>query len=334
MTYTQAEWVLLFFLYCFLGWIWECCYVSVKKREWINRGFFYGPWLPIYGFGAIVILLSTRPAQDSLPLIFLGGMTGATALELVTGWAMEQLFHMRYWDYSDQPLNFHGYICFFVSLSWGVFSVLLVKFIQPVAEKFLSWIPDPAEYPLSIVLTVLFAVDVTKSVQATLDTRALLEKITQNSQTMGKIAQLLENSDQQFQQLKEQFGQALAERRELLPDKATLQQRIAERHSRRAGTITQMLAKTEFYLEDIRQKLAAVPTQADRERLERIQNALAEFRQLLMKAAEELQEKRPRDFRQAISILRRNPTARSRHHENAFRELKKLKEQSRRKRDS
>ena len=55
--------VLLFFLYSVLGWVWESCYVSLKSRQWVNRGFLHGPWLPIYGSGAIVILLLTLPAR-------------------------------------------------------------------------------------------------------------------------------------------------------------------------------------------------------------------------------------------------------------------------------
>ena len=65
--YTQDQWVLLFFLYSVLGWVWESCYVSLKSRQWVNRGFLHGPWLPIYGSGAIVILLLTLPALAGRP---------------------------------------------------------------------------------------------------------------------------------------------------------------------------------------------------------------------------------------------------------------------------
>ena len=70
MEYTQSQWILFFFFYCFLGWLWESGYVSVKKREWINRGFLRGPLLPIYGFGAISILWLTLPVREHLGLVF------------------------------------------------------------------------------------------------------------------------------------------------------------------------------------------------------------------------------------------------------------------------
>ena len=79
--YTFIQWLLFFFIYCFLGWVWESCYVSIKKREWINRGFLHGPMLPIYGSGAIIVLLCTIGVRDQVILIFIFGMTGATILE-------------------------------------------------------------------------------------------------------------------------------------------------------------------------------------------------------------------------------------------------------------
>lgn len=90
--YSLGQWLLFFFLYCFLGWVWESCYVSAKRRQWVNRGFLHGPMLPIYGTGAVIILLATIPVRDSLWLVFLLGMLAATALEYVTGAAMEALF--------------------------------------------------------------------------------------------------------------------------------------------------------------------------------------------------------------------------------------------------
>ena len=61
--YTPGQWALLFFFYCFCGWVWESCYVSAKQRHWVNRGFLHGPLLPIYGSGAIIILFATLPVD-------------------------------------------------------------------------------------------------------------------------------------------------------------------------------------------------------------------------------------------------------------------------------
>lgn len=68
MQYSLTQWLSFFFLYCFLGWIWECLYVSAYKKEWVNRGFLYGPLIPIYGYGAVVGLLLTFPVRGSKPM--------------------------------------------------------------------------------------------------------------------------------------------------------------------------------------------------------------------------------------------------------------------------
>lgn len=70
-SYTLMQWLLVFFIYCFLGWVLENCYVSFRQRMWVNRGFLYGPWLPIYGFGAIIILFLTLPVRESPGLVYI-----------------------------------------------------------------------------------------------------------------------------------------------------------------------------------------------------------------------------------------------------------------------
>ena len=168
--YTPLQWLLIFFVYSVLGWVWESCYVSVKSKRWVNRGFLHGPWLPIYGSGAVVVLVVTLPARGRPALIFLLGMIGATVLEYVTGESMEKLFHMRYWDYSDKPLNVNGHICLGVSIGWGVFSLVLLYVLHPPVEDLVLWLPVPVAQVLALCLTAAFAVDTTWSVQKALDT--------------------------------------------------------------------------------------------------------------------------------------------------------------------
>ena len=139
--YSAGQWVLLFFFYCFCGWVWESCYVSLCQRHWVNRGFLRGPLLPIYGSGAIIILFATLPVAGNLWLVWLLGMLAATALEYVTGAVMEALFKVRYWDYSDKKCNLNGYICLSSSIAWGFFSILLVRFIHPPIGRLLADVP-------------------------------------------------------------------------------------------------------------------------------------------------------------------------------------------------
>ena len=107
------------FIYCFFGWIFESTYVSAKTGRFVNRGFLRLPLLPLYGTGAVMMLWVSLPVKDNLLLVYLTGVIAATLLEYVTGWGMERLFKMKYWDYSSQRFNVKGYICLSSSIAWG-----------------------------------------------------------------------------------------------------------------------------------------------------------------------------------------------------------------------
>lgn len=190
--YTFIQWLLFFFIYCFLGWVWESCYVSAKNREWINRGFLHGPMLPIYGSGAIIVLICTIGVRDQIVLNFLFGMIGATILEYVTGACMERLFRVRYWDYSHMPLNLKGYICLPVSLGWGVFSVLLVRVIHVPIENLVLQIPERIAEVVSVVCSSAFAVDFTLSFSEAMDLRDMLIRLSDSNEKIQRLQKRLE----------------------------------------------------------------------------------------------------------------------------------------------
>lgn len=155
-----------FFIYSFLGWVWESAYVSVKKGKPVNRGFINGPLCTIYGAGAVSVYLILKPFDGNLLILYVGGVLTATLLELVTGWLMEKIFHTRWWDYSKQKWNFHGYICLGASLGWGVFTILLFHVFQP----FVSWLtglyPQSVGKIILLIVVFLYLVDFTSSAVA------------------------------------------------------------------------------------------------------------------------------------------------------------------------
>ena len=197
-SYHLTQWVLFFFIYSFIGWVWECCFVSVRKRRWVNGGFMYGPMLPIYGFGALAVLISTIRVRDSIPLIFLFGMVGATLLEYVTGAVMERLFNVKYWDYSNQKFNLNGYICLTSSLGWGLFSVLLVKFVHVPIEGAVLKIPTIIAEGIAFVLTVAAAVDVTQSFNDAMDLKRILAQLEESKKQIRKIQEKLKVASEEF----------------------------------------------------------------------------------------------------------------------------------------
>lgn len=190
--YDLTQWLLFFFVYAFFGWIWESCYVSVRNKRWVNRGFLNGPFLPIYGFGAIAILWATLPVRNSIALIYLFGMLSATILEYVTGAAMERLFRVRYWDYSKHKFNLNGHICLGVSLGWGLFAVFLVKGIHLPIESLILQIPPLLGDILATILVVVMAVDVTASFNEAMDLKETLIRLSESREQIARLQRRLE----------------------------------------------------------------------------------------------------------------------------------------------
>ena len=207
--YYFSQWVLFFFIYSFIGWVWESCYVSVRKHRWVNRGFMHGPMLPLYGSGALVVLVSTISVRENMALVFLLGMLAATVLEYFTGAAMERIFHVRYWDYSNQKLNIHGYICVSSSLCWGGFSVLLVRVVHLPIETAVLKIPPAVAEAIAFVLAVTAAVDLTQSFNEAMDLKRILVQLEESREQIRKIQEKLKVAAEDAKQAPEQARRIL-----------------------------------------------------------------------------------------------------------------------------
>ena len=126
--------------YSFGGWVVEVIFHAVALGKVINRGFLNGPVCPVYGFGVLSVFALLNTIQSgghvmSEGMIFVFGFVLATLVELIAGWLLDVCFHARWWDYSDKPLNFHGYICLEFSLIWGLAIVMVVKVFQKYVEN-------------------------------------------------------------------------------------------------------------------------------------------------------------------------------------------------------
>lgn len=190
--YSIVQWLFFFYFYCFFGWCFESSYVSIKKRKLVNRGFMRGPFLPLYGSGAIMMLLVSMPFQDNLILVYLAGCVGATVLEYVTGVTMEALFKVRYWDYSNQKLNFQGHICFSSSLAWGALTIFMTEFLHRPVELFVLGIPETALTIITILLTVFIAGDFVLSFKTALDLRDILVKLEKAREELERMQKRLD----------------------------------------------------------------------------------------------------------------------------------------------
>lgn len=180
-----------FFIYSFLGWMYESTYVSLRKKSWVNRGFLNGPVIPIYGAGATLVYIVFWQYRGQPLLVFVGGMILATILEYFTSWIMEVLFHARWWDYRKFKFNIKGRICLLVSLFWGILSILMTELIQPKVVKILNYIPIKEGTYIAYLILLVFFADITVTVIHTIQ----LDKVLVDLQRLRQeFSDYIENS--------------------------------------------------------------------------------------------------------------------------------------------
>ena len=295
-TYAFHQWLSFFYIYSFFGWIFESCYVSIKSRRLVNRGFLRLPMLPLYGTGAVMMLWVSLPLQDSIAAVYLAGTIAASILEYVTGYVMERLFKMKYWDYSHLRFQINGYVSLGSSLTWGLLTILLTEWVHRPISDFVLGLSPWIEFPVLAVLTVLFMLDAVQSTREALDLGRALEAMTRmkaeaeelqlqlallKAETSQKVSEFKENAAQRAagvaaraEQLQENAAQKAAD---MAAKAADWQQREALLSSR-LGALRekrlQLYSHMSFYR---RQLLKGNPTATSR----RFAEALKELRSSL-----------------------------------------------------
>ena len=298
--YNGVQWLFLFYFYCFAGWCVESVFVSLKSHKWVNRGFMRGPFLPLYGSGAIMMLVVSMPYADNIPLTYVAGVFGATALEYVTGVAMVALFKMRYWDYSNRFLNFQGHICLRSSLTWGLFTVLMTRVIHRPIESMMYRIPGQVLYYATVVLTIYIVADFTLSFKAALDLRDIMVKIMKAREELERMQKRLDvliafNNEEK-------------------------EQKRLDRGERRESRLADLTASLEQAFAAIKEAFLSRPTAYG----ESVREEIAELRgKFSLYREREKGYGRLLDFYKR-DMIRNNPTMRSDEYESAFEELKEM----------
>ncbi|MBR5485648.1 MAG: putative ABC transporter permease [Oscillospiraceae bacterium] len=174
------EWyytVLFFMAYSVGGWLCECVYCSVLDKKLVNRGFLNGPVCPIYGTGAILVIMFLLPVKNSIIAVFLLGTAITCALEYFTSWLMEQLFDARWWDYSNYRFHIHGRVCLLNGVLFGVMCVLLMQWIHPFVSGFVLALPRDAAAVLACASAVVMLADAAVTVHAAVTLKIKLEEL-------------------------------------------------------------------------------------------------------------------------------------------------------------
>ncbi len=252
---TVVNYILIFFSYAFAGWIIEVTLKLIQYHRFINRGFLIGPWLPIYGFGALLITVSS----DLIPV---GEMSYGTAfavsfvlcgtVEYLTSLVLEKRFHARWWDYSKKPMNLHGRIWIGNLVLFGLGGVIIIKLTNPLFLALFGNIVLPARTAIAGGLAVIIAADyvISHFVLKLVKTGVEKSEADNTEEINREIKALL--SDRSV------FARRFAE---AYPDVIYKTEKIAAR-------IEQIRKETERVRRNVEEKIEKISTQIDQKKAE------------------------------------------------------------------
>lgn len=161
--YTVWSLVLFFFLFSFVGWVWEGTLMLVQLGKFVNRGILLGPWVPIYGTGGVIALVLLTRLRKNPPACFVGSIVLSGILEYSTAWYLESAYHTKWWDYTGYFLNLDGRICAEGLLVFGIGCSLVIYLIGPLFDELVGKLPVKFVVPLAIVLLAIFGADLVYS---------------------------------------------------------------------------------------------------------------------------------------------------------------------------
>lgn len=148
-----------FFIYSIIGWITETCFIMIRTKKFVDRGFLIGPYCPIYGCGSLAMIFYLTQYKNNILTVFLLGVIICSILEYFTSYIMEILFKTRWWDYSNHKFNLNGRICGKNCLLFGLGGIIVIYIIHPILIKFLKLIPNKTFTIIKIITLIIFITD-------------------------------------------------------------------------------------------------------------------------------------------------------------------------------
>lgn len=261
MSFTDI--MLYFLLYSIIGYMAEVIFAALVLGKFVNRGFLNGPWCPIYGFGVLIVALTLKPISSSLIMLFIGSMLVTSAIELVTGFVLEKVFHQKWWDYSEDPFNLGGYICLKFSLLWGIACVFVVRLIFPFTDWIASLLRNKLGAVLLFALLALMISDLIVTVVTIAGIKKKLRlmtsiaaKLKENSNNVGgflseETLELKKKFDQLVEQMTENSGT-----RRMMNAFPALKKKNHERLNELRESINESLERSREKSREVRESLA------------------------------------------------------------------------------
>lgn len=207
------NYILLFFIYSFIGWIIEVIYTLVTDKRLVNRGFLIGPICPIYGAGSVLLILLLDNYKNDFFVLFLGSVFICSILEYLTSYFMEKIFNARWWDYSYMKYNINGRICLETMLPFGILGSIIINFINPKLVTIINKVDVNIVNVLIILLLLVFILDIAISCSVVSKLKKTLKLTGDNTEEIKeKIKNIFINHSFLYRRLFRGFPQLFLKR--------------------------------------------------------------------------------------------------------------------------
>lgn len=176
--------VMYFIIYSFFGWVMESVLKTIDQKKPVNSGFLYGPFCPIYGFGAIIMFLFLDAFKSNIIVLYIMAFFILSLWEYIVGWGLEKAFNTKYWDYTNYKINIKGRVCLINSLFWGFLGVVFTKYIHPFIMDKVDIINTNDLIFYTVILLIIIIVDTIVSIIKVNNIKLNLEKLKELTSTI------------------------------------------------------------------------------------------------------------------------------------------------------
>lgn len=184
-------------IYSFAGWVLESVCKTVEQRKIVNSGFLYGPFCPIYGFGAIIMILCLSFLKDNPILLFIAAFLVLSIWEYIVGVLLEKIFKTKYWDYSHLKFNIKGRVCLKNSIFWGILGLVFIYYIHTWVRNYIMLIPVDILLYINIILGIGILADLIASIIAITNFENAINKVNELTDTIkDKLEELKDLKDE------------------------------------------------------------------------------------------------------------------------------------------
>lgn len=193
MNYSIKQLFILFMMYSFIGWIIEMVHQMLRDKKTINRGFLVGPYCPIYGFGAILMIVLLNRYLDEPITLFVMSIVIFSILEYFTSFIMEKLFKARWWDYTKYKFNINGRICLETMVPFGLGGLIAMYIVNPFFTQCLYKTPEVVLTIIYIILAIILIIDLALSSSIMVNITNTIKKVKKDNteEITNKVKELL-----------------------------------------------------------------------------------------------------------------------------------------------